>query len=250
MTVNTKKLMKKIKSMNALFDNDDHHDSHEFLIWLLNTVHEEISPPPQRGSLVSEVFEGDLISRTRCLECENGNEREETFMALSLDIEKGHSLNQCIRQFAHKEWMLNQDKFYCETCCTKQVATRQMMIKRKPAALVVHLKRFKIDPKTLRYQKLAHRIPFPTELRIESALDDSNDILYNLKGIVVHLGQGYAYGHYFALIKSRGRWLRFDDTSVDLVDEKYIKALFGSGHGSSESNWPTAYMLLYDSDLL
>jgi len=43
--------------------------------------------------------------------------------------------------------------------------------------------------------------------------------------------------------------LRFDDTSVDLVDEKYIKALFGSGYGSSESNWPTAYMLLYDSDL-
>jgi ubiquitin C-terminal hydrolase len=34
--------MKKIKAMNALFDNDDHHDSHEFLTWLLNQIHEEI----------------------------------------------------------------------------------------------------------------------------------------------------------------------------------------------------------------
>lgn len=141
---------------------------------------------------MSEVFEGKFVSVTRCLECECGNERDEAFMALSVDIEKGSSLSQCIRQFAHKEWMLKQDKFFCDTCQTKQVATRQMMIKRKPRTLLVHLKRFKIDPRTLHYQKLGHRIPFPTELRIESALDEGgenpNSILYNLKGIVVHLG--------------------------------------------------------------
>jgi Ubiquitin carboxyl-terminal hydrolase len=64
------------------------------------------------------------------------------------------------------------------------------------------------------------------------------------------MGQGYAYGHYFALIKSRGRWIKFDDTSVDVVDEKYIKALFGNPNegprASENSSWPTAYMLLYD----
>lgn len=68
---------------------------------------------------------------------------------------------------------------------------------------------------------------------------------------MVHLGQGYAYGHYFALIKSRGRWIKFDDTSVDPVDEKYIRALFGNPQGSAQANenssWPTAYMLIYDS---
>jgi hypothetical protein len=65
------------------------------------------------------------------------------------------------------------------------------MIKRKPRMLLIHLKRFKIDPNTLRYQKLSHRIPFPAELRIESSLDEisgENSILYNLKGIVIHLG--------------------------------------------------------------
>ena len=57
--------------------------------------------------------------------------------------------------------------------------------------------------------------------------------MYKLRGIVVHLGQGYAYGHYFALVKSRGRWIKFDDTSVDPVDEKYIRALFGNPQGSA-----------------
>lgn len=113
-------------------------------------------------------------------------------MALSVDIEKGASLNHCIRQYAHKEWMLKRDKFYCEHCLTKQIATKQMMIKQKPKTLIIHLKRFKIDPNTLRYQKLSYRIPFPTELRIESALDEVDDhsqsTLYYLKGIVVHIG--------------------------------------------------------------
>lgn len=49
--VNTKKLMKRIKALNALFDNDDHHDSHEFMIWLLNHLHDEIlSWTPKDGN--------------------------------------------------------------------------------------------------------------------------------------------------------------------------------------------------------
>jgi ubiquitin C-terminal hydrolase len=51
-----------------LFDNDDHHDAHEFLMWLLNTIHEEIigglpeKPKEPAKSLVTEVFEGRLVS--------------------------------------------------------------------------------------------------------------------------------------------------------------------------------------------
>ncbi|TNV77791.1 hypothetical protein FGO68_gene10338 [Halteria grandinella] len=256
-TLNTKKLMKRIKSLNELFNNEDHHDSHEFMMWLLNTINDEMAGPQsqQRMTFVREVFEGKLVSRTRCLECECGGERDETFLALSVDIDKGHSLNQCIKQFAHKEWMLKQDKFFCENCHTKQVATRQMMIKSKPRSLIIHLKRFRIDYRTNHHQKLGTRIPFPQELRIESALDDisgENHILYNLTGIVVHMGQGYAYGHYFALVKSKGRWIKFDDTSVEPVDEKYMRALFGnpqqsSGNQQETTSWPSAYMLLYDA---
>ena len=35
-----KRFILAIKATNALFDNDEHHDSHEFINWLLDTVHE------------------------------------------------------------------------------------------------------------------------------------------------------------------------------------------------------------------
>ena len=41
-TINSKKFMARIKKLNQIFDNDDHHDSHEFLIWLLNQINEEL----------------------------------------------------------------------------------------------------------------------------------------------------------------------------------------------------------------
>ena len=34
--------MTKIRKQNTLFDNDDHHDAHEFLSWLINEIHENI----------------------------------------------------------------------------------------------------------------------------------------------------------------------------------------------------------------
>ena len=37
---NHKKFIIALKATNALFDNDEHHDSHEFINWLLDTVHE------------------------------------------------------------------------------------------------------------------------------------------------------------------------------------------------------------------
>ncbi len=62
-----------------------------------------------------------------------------------------------------------------------------MSILKKPKAIIIHLKRFKIDNQTLRYSKLSYRIPFPNELRIEDSIDDQDDEsggqLYHLKGI-------------------------------------------------------------------
>lgn len=37
---NHKRFIQAIKATNELFNNDEHHDSHEFINWLLDTVHE------------------------------------------------------------------------------------------------------------------------------------------------------------------------------------------------------------------
>lgn len=48
---------------------------------------------------------------TKCLTCECGAAKEESFIALSVDIERSSSLVNCIKSFSHKELMSRRDKF-------------------------------------------------------------------------------------------------------------------------------------------
>ena len=48
---NHKRFILAVKASNALFDNDEHHDSHEFVNWLLDKVHEDfLRSSAQRAS--------------------------------------------------------------------------------------------------------------------------------------------------------------------------------------------------------
>jgi ubiquitin carboxyl-terminal hydrolase 9/13 len=79
---------------------------------------------PTFKTWVQQMFEGQLVSITKCQTCERSSTREETFMNLSVDIEKNTSLSNCLKKFSTKELLNMGDKFYCEDCNSKQVATR------------------------------------------------------------------------------------------------------------------------------
>ena len=48
---------------------------------------------------VQDIFQGRLVSETRCLQCETKTTREEVFMDLSLEIDQNCSLTSCLRRF-------------------------------------------------------------------------------------------------------------------------------------------------------
>lgn len=110
-----------------MFDNDEHHDAHEFLTWLLDQMDETLK---QEGlqSFVQDLFGGQLQSTFTCLCCESFSKRSEAFNNLSLDIEKNTSLNYCINRFQCKELLNKSNKLQCETCLTKQVGTKEICI--------------------------------------------------------------------------------------------------------------------------
>lgn len=66
-----------------------------------------------------------------------------------------------------------------------------MKIKKLPNVLALHLKRFKFQEDVQKYIKLTYRVTFPFELRLFNTVDDleNADRLYELFGIVVHLGK-------------------------------------------------------------
>jgi ubiquitin C-terminal hydrolase len=92
---------------------------------------------------------------------------------------------------------------------------------------------------------LSFRIPFPDELKISS---DSGPQVYHLKGFVVHAGQGLSYGHYYALVKSQGKWINFNDTHVSIVEDIETHQYYGAPPLGGGSQSPVAYMLLYESE--
>lgn len=134
----------------------------------------------------------------------------------------------------------------CDHCNSKQVATKEITVCKYPKLLLLHMKRFKINPQTYTHQKLAYRIPYPEEMRVEST--EGVVTTYYLKGIVVHAGSGFAHGHYYSLAKSQGKWIKFDDTKVEIVEDKAIQIYYGAPAISQSNDWPCAYMLLYESE--
>jgi ubiquitin carboxyl-terminal hydrolase 12/46 len=99
-------------------------DAHEFLNYLLNQVGEGLEKQQKQGALapaddapsngsssngsaqqqpastwVHDIFQGRLVSETRCLQCETITSREEVFVDLSLEIDQNCSLTSCLKQF-------------------------------------------------------------------------------------------------------------------------------------------------------
>ena len=84
----------------------------------------------------------------------------------------------------------------------------------------MHLKRFKV----IQYnqKKLNYSINIPDNIKLDYLLKNKNNnnnekTLYNLSAVVVHVGSGSEYGHYFCLVKVSGKWIKFDDETVQVI---------------------------------
>lgn len=53
--IDSKKFVYSVKRNNQEFNNEDHHDSHEFLIWLLYSLDENLKKEGQRNKYVEPV---------------------------------------------------------------------------------------------------------------------------------------------------------------------------------------------------
>lgn len=267
------------KRENEMFRNSMHQDAHEFYGLVLNDVINNVEANAQKllaqdaakqnglaqsvesivGSAlanhmsagvrspgtgwVHDIFEGVLTSETKCLACETGSQRDETFLDLSIDLEEHSSVTSCLRKFSDEEMLCERNKFHCDHCGGLQEAEKRMKVKRLPKILTLHLKRFKYTEDYSRLQKLFHRVVYPYHLRMFNTTDEAEDPdrLYELYAVVVHIGGNAYHGHYVSIIKTKDRgWLLFDDEMVEPVDKHFVRNFFGDKPGMA-----TAYVLFY-----
>ncbi|KAA8627981.1 hypothetical protein SMACR_04644 [Sordaria macrospora] len=268
------------KRDNEMFRNSMHQDAHEFYGLVLNDVISNVeayarrmqesgkvngtiqsplnqlssSPSLMRSMMASnfrtpetswvhDIFEGVLVSETRCLTCETASQRDETFLDLSIDLEEHSSVTSCLRKFSAEEMLCERNKFHCDHCGGLQEAEKRMKIKKLPKVLALHLKRFKYTEDYSRLQKLFHRVVYPYYLRMFNTTDDAEDPdrIYELYAVIVHIGGNAYHGHYVSIIKTKDRgWVLFDDEMVEPVDKNFVANFFGDKPGMA-----CAYVLFY-----
>ncbi|XP_037762525.1 ubiquitin carboxyl-terminal hydrolase 1 isoform X1 [Chelonia mydas] len=186
--------------------------------------------PLQEGSelavfeLVEKLFQGQLVLRTRCLECECFTERREDFQDISVPVQEDElskaeesseispepktevkTLKWAISQFASVERIVGEDKYFCENCRHYTEAERSLLFDKMPEVITVHLKCFAANGLEFDcyggLSKINTPLLTPLKLSLEEWSTKSTNDTYGLFAVVMHSGITISSGHYTASVK-------------------------------------------------
>ncbi|KAI8369653.1 hypothetical protein BD560DRAFT_330000, partial [Blakeslea trispora] len=254
-------------------------DSEEFLCFLLDGLHEEmtsvlndkqkeeekkseewleVGAKNKTSNLRSTGFEESPISKTfggkvrSVLRCPGAKDsiNLEPFQSFPLDIQPDnvHTVEDAFANMNIPETMHD----YTSPKGIKVDATKQVYLETLPPVLILHMKRFVFDGLSGNVQKLSKKVNYGSKLTIQpewmSPTSRSNEpITYQLFGCVYHHGSSAGGGHYTCDIKRRnGEWLHIDDTTITSVSEQDVLVTEDNTRTSERLHaGQTAYILFY-----
>ncbi|XP_042321289.1 ubiquitin carboxyl-terminal hydrolase 1 [Sceloporus undulatus] len=194
--------------------------------------------------LVERLFQGQLVLRTRCLECECFTERREDFQDISVPVQKDElskveenseispdpktevkTLKWAISQFASVERIVGEDKYFCENCRHYTEAERSLLFDKMPEVITIHLKCFAASGLEFECYGGLSKINTPLQTPLKLSLDDwsinpANET-YGLFAVVMHSGITISSGHYTASVKIT------DLDSLELDKDNFIVDALG-----------------------
>ncbi|XP_070765390.1 ubiquitin carboxyl-terminal hydrolase 1 [Enoplosus armatus] len=193
-----------------------------------NMAEDEKATKHQGGlDLMERLFQGQLVLRTRCLECESFTERREDFQDISVpvlddepsspdDLSKVSpdpkpelkTLKWAIAQFASVERIVGEDKYFCETCHHYTEAERSLLFDKTPEVITIHLKRFSANSLDLDPYAGLSKVNTPLQTPLTLSLEEwctrpssTKGQRYQLFGVVMHSGVTISSGHYTAYVR-------------------------------------------------
>lgn len=190
-------------------------DAHELYLFLIDTFY-------TAHASYNNMFKGTLKSCIECCKCNTQSITENPFISLSLEMgtESIQNIDDMVNNFFSVETLDGENKYSCETCKEKNVATKQLNISKPPQILVLQLKRFN----GIRTKNTAE-VEFNKTLQVEGKS-------YTLFAVCNHSG-GTGAGHYTAACKKRNEtWI--------LCNDSFITDLNKLPHKSSQP-----YLLFY-----
>ena len=212
-------------------------DAHEFMILLLEWIHDDLSigltaegPPPRSpaadlsnfeageaawwqfrqhdDSIVSRLFHGLQKSTLLSTVCRYESADFETFSVLSLPIvvpvEGMCSLYHCLDQYVRGDLITD---WTCPKCRQRRDAHQKLWIWRLPPVIIFHLKRFSFIGGAARKSHL--QVSFPLhDLDLSQLVTgpqtDTHSLVYDLYGVVEHHSSQQS-GHYYGVLLRSAR---------------------------------------------
>eukprot|EP00742_Colponemidia_sp_Colp-10_P004877 GILJ01005210.1.p1 GENE.GILJ01005210.1~~GILJ01005210.1.p1 ORF type:complete len:2590 (-),score=405.82 GILJ01005210.1:174-7943(-) len=141
-------------------------DVDEFFNMFMDRLETLLKGSPQQN-LVKDYFGGVLSNELICKGCPHYSEREEPFLAVSLQVKNKKSILESLESFVEGEMLEGDNAYMCETCQKKVNTLRRVCIKKLPNTLILVLKRFEFDFDSMVKVKVNDRCEFPFNLNME-----------------------------------------------------------------------------------
>jgi ubiquitin C-terminal hydrolase len=152
------------------------HDVQEFCRVLFDAIEDSVKQTPQ-ARFINEVYEGSLVDFVKCLGCGVESRREDKFMDLSLTVrsefQQSQTLEAALSNFLRTEELTDDNQYFCSYCQSKQDASKGLKFAQLPYVLVLQLKRFDLDFRTMQRVKLNDPVKFPLILNMEPLLSET-----------------------------------------------------------------------------
>lgn len=209
-----------VSQKNSIFSGFNQQDSSEFIVFLLELLNTEINKYTENKNIIDKIFEIEITTSTKCkvLSCLNVSENKQNSTILILDVnEECNNLDDCYNLSKSKIKLDGDEKYFCEKCNKKRIASQRKDITKWPKNLIVWIRRY--QQKGTKLSKFSQEILVPIEWR-------SN---YQLKGIVFHSGSLYG-GHYIYAGKVNDKWYLFNDATVSELSNRELINLINYGY--------------------
>ncbi|ESO85682.1 hypothetical protein LOTGIDRAFT_155173 [Lottia gigantea] len=178
--------------------------------------------PVIRYDFVERLFQGTMMLRTKCIECEFSRERKEDFQDVSVPLRRekeevesdeeveGEVDDSCLSKlmsaFSEVERLKEDNKYFCENCFRYVEAERSLHYEVLPDVLTLHLKRFSASDRLYgSLTKINDHITLPVTLPCLQyqcpRFCNKPSHRYSLYGIVTHAGTTITSGHYLSYVK-------------------------------------------------
>ncbi len=209
-----------LSNKNPNFVGFQQQDSSEFIVLLLDIINNEINKVCSKKNLLDKIFEIEITTSTKCkvLSCLNvsTNVEKSTILMLNLNSEC-NNLDDCYNLSKQKVKLEGDEKYFCEKCNKKRIASQRKEITKWPKNLIIWLRRYQQNGR--RVSKYNQEIKVPIVWRYD----------YNLRGVVYHSGDLYG-GHYVYAGKVNDKWYLFNDSNVSELHDTALVNIVNNGY--------------------